>query len=86
MQVHARARLTPNGRQLVVDRVLKEGWTATAAAEAAGVAERTVYRWLERYRAEGETGLRDRSSAPGSIRTERPPVGFGRSSPCGGCG
>jgi transposase InsO family protein len=28
------------------------------------VAERTVYRWLSRYRAEGEAGLCDRSSAP----------------------
>lgn len=44
MQVHARARLTPKGRLLVVERVLQQGWTATAAAEAAGVAERTVYR------------------------------------------
>ena len=72
MQVHARARLTPKGRQLVVERVLKEGWTATAAAEAAGVAERTVYRWLERYRAEGEAGLRDRSSAPRRIPHRTP--------------
>jgi transposase InsO family protein len=67
MQVHAKARLTPNGRAFVVKRVLEQGWSVTAAAEAAGVTERTVYRWLARYRAEGEAGLRDRSSAPRSI-------------------
>ena len=72
MQVHARARLTPKGRQLVVERVLEQGWTATAAAEAAGVAERTVYRWLERYRAEGQMGLSDRSSAPHRIPHRTP--------------
>ena len=64
MQVHARARLTPKGRALVVERVLKEGWSARAAAEAAGVAERTVYRWIARYRSEGEGGLLDRSLCP----------------------
>jgi transposase InsO family protein len=72
MQVHARARLTPNGRALVVERVLSHGWSARAAAEAAGVAERTVYRWLARYRAQGESGLLDRSSAPHSIPHRTP--------------
>src|SRR5829696_10155937 len=64
MEVHARARLTPNGRRFVVGRVVEEGWSVTAAAEAAGVSERSVYRWLARFRAEGERGLFDRSSAP----------------------
>jgi transposase InsO family protein len=67
MRVHARARLTPKGRAFVIDRVLKQGWSVTAAAEAAGVSERTVYRWLARYRAEGQPGLLDRSSAPRRI-------------------
>ena len=42
----------------------RQGWSVTAAAEAAGVSERTVYRWLRRWRDEGERGLLDRSSAP----------------------
>jgi transposase len=46
MEVHARAPLSPIGRQRVVDRVVGEAWSVTAAAEAAGVTERTVYRWL----------------------------------------
>jgi transposase len=29
-----------------------------------GVSERTAYRWLKRWREEGEAGLLDRSSAP----------------------
>ena len=73
MQVHARARLTPNGRLFVVGRVLEHGWSVTAAAEAAGVTERTVWRWIARYRSEGERGLRDRSSAPRRIPRRTPP-------------
>ena len=38
----------------------------TAAAEAAGVSERTAYRWLARWRPR-ERGLLDRSSAPKRI-------------------
>jgi transposase InsO family protein len=36
----------------------------TAAAAAAGVSERTVWRWLKRWREEGAEGLLDRSSRP----------------------
>src|SRR3954449_2225854 len=56
MEVHARAPLSPIGRQRVVDRVMCDGWSVTAAAEAAGVTERTVYRWLARWRADGPGG------------------------------
>jgi len=52
---------------LAVDRVEWEGWTLAAAAEAAGVSVRTVSKWLRRYRDEGEQGLLDRCSAPGSV-------------------
>jgi transposase len=37
------------------------------AAEAAGVSVRCARKWVGRYRAEGEAGLRDRSSAPHQI-------------------
>jgi transposase InsO family protein len=43
-----------------------------AAAAAAGVSERTAYRWLKRWREEGERGLLDRSSAPRSIPHRTP--------------
>jgi transposase InsO family protein len=45
----------------------------TAAAEAAGVTERTVYRWLARWRAEGPAGLVDRRSVPKRIPHKTPP-------------
>jgi transposase InsO family protein len=64
MKLHGNARSCPKSRRLLVDRVLVEGWSVTAAAAAAGVSERTVWRWLARFRAEGETGLLDRSSRP----------------------
>ena len=56
MEVHARAPLSPIGRRRVVDRVRGRVWSVTAAAEAAGVTERTVYRWLARFRW-GQRGL-----------------------------
>jgi transposase InsO family protein len=40
-----------------------EGWTVTAAAEAAGVSVRCARKWIGRYRA-GDQRLLDRSSAP----------------------
>jgi transposase len=40
-------------RALMVRRVRELGWPATQAAEAAGVSERTVRKWLARYRSEG---------------------------------
>jgi transposase InsO family protein len=64
MKLHANARTCPNSRRLLVDRILVGRWSVAAAAEAAGVSERTAFRWLARWRAEGEPGLLDRSSAP----------------------
>jgi transposase InsO family protein len=64
---HRRARLTQYGRALLVHRVLEEGWSPSAAAEAAGVARATVYKWVHRFEAEGPEGLRDRSSRPHRI-------------------
>jgi transposase InsO family protein len=63
MRMHANARLSPIGRQLLVDRIERDGWSARDAAESAGVSERTAFKWLARWRAEGQAGLQDRSSA-----------------------
>jgi transposase InsO family protein len=62
MNMHKNARTTPQSRALLVHRVLREHWPVSAVAIAFGVSERTVYKWLARYRAEGLTGLRDRRS------------------------
>jgi transposase InsO family protein len=64
MNSHKHARLTPKGRALLVSRVLDEGWTVADASSAAGVSKRTSYKWLARFKAEGEIGLLDRSSRP----------------------
>ena len=64
MKLHANARTCPKSRRLIVKRVEEEGWSLAAAAEAAGVSERTAPKWLSRFQAEGEAGLLDRSSRP----------------------
>jgi transposase InsO family protein len=64
MELHANARLSLKGRELLVERVDVGGWSLAQAAEAAGVSERTARKWLARWRDEGAEGLRDRSSAP----------------------
>jgi transposase InsO family protein len=69
MRIHRNARTCPNSRRLLVRRIEDEGWALTPAAEAAGVSERTARKWLARWRAEGEAGLLDRSSAPRSRPT-----------------
>src|SRR6187455_3108623 len=63
MNVHKNARLTPAGRALLGRRV-SQGWTAKAAAEAAGVSLRTARKWIGRHRRGGERRHYDRSSAP----------------------
>jgi transposase InsO family protein len=57
----------------MVRRVLDGGLTLTEAAEAAGVSVRTARKWVGRYRAEGEAGLLDRSSAPRRVANVTPP-------------
>src|SRR6186997_210549 len=73
MNNHANAPLGPKGRAIMVRRVLEEGFALTEAAEAAGVSAKTAGRWVRRYRAEGEAGLLDRSSAPRTVHNATPP-------------
>jgi transposase InsO family protein len=62
MKLHRNARSCPNSRALIARRVLKEGWSLTQAAEAAGVSEPTARKWVRRARA--DESLEDRSSRP----------------------
>jgi transposase InsO family protein len=71
--LHRNARTCPRSRRLLADRVLVCGWSLAAAAEAAGVSERTAWKWVDRFRREGEAGLEDRSSAPASVPGRTPP-------------
>ena len=64
MKLHRNAALSWNGRRQLAERVVDQGWTVTAAAAAAGVSVRCARKWVGRYRAAGEAGLVDRSSAP----------------------
>jgi transposase InsO family protein len=64
MKLHGNAALSWSGRRRLAQRVVVDGWTLTAAAEAAGVSVHCARKWVGRYRGEGELGLRDRSSAP----------------------
>jgi transposase InsO family protein len=64
MKLHGNAALSLKKRQLLVSRVIDEGWSLTKAAAAAEVSERTAGSWARRFRAEGPAGLLDRSSAP----------------------
>jgi len=61
---HAKAKLTPLGRQLLIKRIIDEGWPVRAAAESMGVSAQTAYKWLRRFRSEGAAGLVDLSSRP----------------------
>ena len=40
MNIHKNARLTPQGRVLLVRRIAEEGWRIVDAANAAGISER----------------------------------------------
>jgi transposase InsO family protein len=64
MKLHGNARTCPNSRRLLVERVIDEGWSVSAAAAAAGISERSVYRWMRRWHEQGAEGLLDRSSRP----------------------
>ena len=72
MKLHGNARTCPKSRKLLVERVLIENWPVAAAAAAAGVSERTVWRWLKRWREQGAAGLFDRSSRPRRSPTQLP--------------
>ena len=60
---HANARLTVHGRLLIVERA-RHGWKQAHIAAAMGVSRRSVQRWIDRFQAEGEAGMQDRSSRP----------------------
>jgi transposase InsO family protein len=63
MNIHKNARTTPRSRAMLIHRVLVERWPVAEVALSFGVSERTVYKWLARFRAHGAAGLQDRSSA-----------------------
>src|SRR5215216_5244928 len=71
MKLHGNARTCPKSRKLLVERI-EAGWSLLEAAAAAGISDRSARRWLKRWRAHGEPGLLDRSSAPHRIPHKTP--------------
>lgn len=67
MNSHKNARLTLEGRKLLVERIARMG--LMPAAEAAGISPRTARKWLKRFEESGVQGLLDRSSRPQKTRT-----------------
>jgi transposase InsO family protein len=61
--VHGNAPMTPRGRMTMVERIASGRPVAHVAAEM-GVARKTADKWWQRWLAEGEAGLEDRSSRP----------------------
>jgi transposase InsO family protein len=72
MDLHGNAALSWSGRRQLARRVVDQGWTLTAAAEAAGVSVRCARKWVRRYRA-GDRQLFDRSSAPHHVANRTDP-------------
>ena len=60
---HRNARTTFQGRLLIVQRH-RSGWPKAHIAAAMGISRKCVTTWVQRFAAEGEPGLHDRSSRP----------------------
>src|SRR5713226_2971841 len=74
MDSHKNARLTPKGREEMVRAVVDGGLGKAAAARQFNTTPKTVAKWVERFRAEGVNGLRDRSSRPLSLPSQTAPA------------
>ena len=66
MNSHKNARLTFEGRKLLIERIAVMG--LIPAAEAAGISRGTARKWLRRFQEGGHAALRDRSSRPERTR------------------
>ena len=72
MDTHKNARLTPKGREDMARAVVDGGLSQAAAARKFNTTSKTVAKWVERFRALGVDGLRDRSSRPLSSPDQTP--------------
>jgi transposase InsO family protein len=58
---------------LLVERITVQRWSVERAAAAAGLSRRSAFKWLKRFREQGEAGLVDRSSRPHRMPHATPP-------------
>ena len=70
MNSHKNAPLTPKGREAMVRSVVEGGLSQAEAAHQFNTTPKTVAKWVNRFRAEGVDGLRDRSSRPHSLPSQ----------------
>jgi len=61
---HVNARLNAHGRRLLIERIIGDGRPVAHVAKELGVSRQCAHRWVTRYRAQGPSGLEDRSSRP----------------------
>ena len=61
MNIHKNARLTLVRRIEMLRGIVERGLTPAEAAAEAGVSPPTARKWLGRFLAQGNPGLRDRS-------------------------
>ena len=64
---HQNARTTRLGRAEMIRRIIEDGQPVREVARGFGISERTARKWLARYRAEGPSGLDNRSSRPRTV-------------------
>jgi transposase InsO family protein len=64
LRQHPNAPLTVEGRRRMVRCVTDDGWTVEATAQRFQIDAKTVRKWRDRWLAEGDSGLWDRSSRP----------------------
>lgn len=72
MDMHSNARTCPNSRATIVEHIRAGAWSSDHAF-ALGVSVRTGFKWWQRFRAEGLTGLQDRSSRPKEVANRTSP-------------
>jgi transposase InsO family protein len=72
MQVHRKAKTTPASRAALVQRALA-GERYEVIAEGMGISERTVAKWVQRFRHGGVAALEDGSSRPRTMPHQTPP-------------
>jgi transposase InsO family protein len=70
---HRNARTTVHGRLLIVARY-RAGWPKAHIAAAMGISRKCVTTWLDRFAAEGEAGLQDRSCRPHAMPRRTSPL------------
>ena len=64
---HQNARTTRLGLAEMIRRILDEGQPLREVAAGFGISERTARKWLARFKAEGPSGLENRSSHPRTV-------------------